>query len=88
MVTKTLPVIIFEKSPLRLYRESRAGLKLPWVASIIAESEDLESLQREALHRARQEGSAAGPWAWSADRLGGRWELRLDDDNSFTIKTN
>jgi hypothetical protein len=73
---------------MRLYRESRAGLKLPWVASVIAEGEDLESLQREALARARREGCLAGPWAWSADQIGGRWELRLDDDNSFTIKSN
>lgn len=72
---------------MRLYRESRASDKLPWAASIIAESEDLESLQREALQRAKREGMPpTSPWAWSADRIGGRWELRLDDDNSFTIK--
>ncbi len=71
---------------MRLYREARANPKLPWVSIIVAEGTDLEVLQREAITVAKREGGKPGMWEWSPDRLGGAWEMRLDEDNGFAIK--
>lgn len=72
---------------MRLYRESRVDTVNPWVSQLLAEGADLEGLQREAVAVARREGASGTTWTWTPERLGGLWELKLDDHNCFVIRS-